>query len=550
MDITNSKEKPSLVSAGQGFSFLNTVSYKGRFLYSKYNPRKAVEAQIDSLEFLKGTLVLVFSPVLWYGLDRLMEKLPEDCVVFAFEQDQELYKLALEQLCNFPWKNKNVFLFNLNDTKKIENSIKNLLSSGKIKRSLRIDFSAGVQFYKDIYDYNAKAVQDIIGTFWKNRITLSRMGRLFSKNLFKNISLLDSSLFLDDVEKSVEKPILVLGAGEGLDTIQWNGKKRSSIYILAVDAAFIPLLHRGIIPDAIVGMESQAAIQKAYIGIKGTVEKTSITFFADLSSRHEILRDNCFSNVFFASRYADGIFFDRLMEQGLVKSYINPMGSVGLAAFYIATRLRKNKDVKIYTAGLDFSYSIGSTHAKGTMAHNARLASCTRIIPVENYEAAFCPGSEKIMGKNGQSFVTTKNLFSYGCQFRTFFGNTENAFDVSQTGMDIGLEQGIFKYPESNKISTESSEHKEIQVKTENKNRAAEFIRKEKEQLEIIKQLMMFGEKSQFYDGTDLKLQLKKLLECREYLYLHFPDGYKLSMDTPFLKRIRAEIDFFLKCIS
>ena len=49
--------------------------------------------------------------------------------------------------------------------------------------------------------------------------------------------------------------------------------------------------------------------------------------------------------------------------------------------------------------------------------------------------------------------------------------------------MDIGLEQGIFKYPESNKISTESSEHKEIQVKTENKNRAAEFIRKEKEQL-------------------------------------------------------------------
>ena len=116
--------------------------------------------------------------------------------------------------------------------------------------------------------------------------------------------------------------------------------------------------------------------------------------------------------------------------------------------------------------------------------------------------------------------------------------------------MDIGLEQGIFKYPESNKISTESSEHKEIQVKTENKNRAAEFIRKEKEQLEIIKQLMMFGEKSQFYDGTDLKLQLKKLLECREYLYLHFPDGYKLSMDTPFLKRIRAEIDFFLKWIS
>ena len=48
----------------------------------------------------------------------------------------------------------------------------------------------------------------------------------------------------------------------------------------------------------------------------------------------------------------------------------------------------------------------------------------------------------------------------------------------------------------------------------------------------------------------DSKEEIKEILKEREYLYLHFPDGYSLSMETQFLKRIRAEIDFFLKDIN
>jgi len=43
---------------------------------------------------------------------------------------------------------------------------------------------------------------------------------------------------------------------------------------------------------------------------------------------------------------------------------------------------------------------------------------------------------------------------------------------------------------------------------------------------------------------------LSLLLE-HDYLYMHFPDGYKKpQMNEGFLKRIRAEIDFFLKDIN
>ena len=41
--------------------------------------------------------------------------------------------------------------------------------------------------------------------------------------------------------------------------------------------------------------------------------------------------------------------------------------------------------------------------------------------------------------------------------------------------------------------------------------------------------------------------KLKAIFIPREYLYLHFPDGYKFSLDLSFLKRVRAEMDFFLK---
>ena len=44
--------------------------------------------------------------------------------------------------------------------------------------------------------------------------------------------------------------------------------------------------------------------------------------------------------------------------------------------------------------------------------------------------------------------------------------------------------------------------------------------------------------------------EIEKLLLSREYLYLHFPDGLKASLDLSFLKRVRAEIDFFIKDIA
>lgn len=535
-------EKPRLVNAGQGFSHLNTVEYKGRYLYSKYNPVRAIEALIDSFEILPGTLVVIFSPLLWYGFEKLAAKLTDNCSVIAIESDDQLESIARDS--SIPFSHKNFEgLFNIKNTAEIEGRIKNLVSTGVIKRSLRIDFSAGVQFSKELYDYTAMAIQDAISVFWKNRLTLVKMGRLFSKNLFKNLQKMKDALLLDDMKETISKPLIVLGAGEGIDTIDWESIETKDFFIICVDASLQPLLDRHIVPDAIVGMESQYAIQKVYTGVSKALEISDTLFFADLSSRHEIVDLLGKKTVFFASKYSDGTFFNRLKEKGIVDDYMMPMGSVGLAAVYIACSLRKDENIPVYVSGLDFSYSIGSTHAKNTSAHKGRLIQCKRTIPVENYDAAYGPSSEYAVDKHGNRIITLKNMLSYAQQFRMFFSKTKNLFDASETGLDLGVQrkkigeeknlisESPFIYNATNRLSSS----------------ALEFIAEERNSLEQIKDLLSQGEESSFYDGTGLEMQLKKLLECREYLYLHFPDGYRLSMDTSFLKRVRAEVDFFLK---
>ena len=123
MESQIQNEKPRLVSTGQGFSFLNTVEYKGRLLYSKYNPTRAVESVIEKTDILPGTLVVLYSPLLWYGLKKLISKISEGCKIIAIEADSALEKIAREKLTETGLSDK-VKLFNLNNATIIEKEIK------------------------------------------------------------------------------------------------------------------------------------------------------------------------------------------------------------------------------------------------------------------------------------------------------------------------------------------------------------------------------------------------------------------------------------------
>ncbi len=532
MNQSFQEEKPRLVPTGQGFSVLNTVEYKKRFLYSKYNPKRAIESFLDAAEIMPGTLVVACSPVLWYGADRLMSKTNGQSHIIAIEDDRKLYELAKKS------NTSNIDLFSLEDIDALESHVNSLINRGLVKRIMKIDFSAGVQFSKEKYERIIDAMQQMTSQFWKNRITLLKMGRLFSKNIFRNLPALKNALQLDDMRKTISKTIIVFGAGESSDSMDFDfiRENRNSLYIIAVDAYINALMSRGITPDAAVGIESQSVILKAYVG----TQNAGMTFFTDITSRPDIAR--MFSKtVFLSTKFSDASFLDGLKESGIVSSYVKPMGSVGLTAVHVALELRASEKIPVYITGLDFSYSVGKTHARSTFPHKTRLSSATRLASIENLDASYAPSSTFMPAINGESACTTKILLSYASQFIQFFSMKKNLFDARKHGIDLSLKH-------SDRILLHGENKDKVAFPQNRAKNVTEYLEKEKKELEKIKSLLANGENSPERNRDfSLKEELQNLLSKKEYLYLHFPDGYMLRIEEDFLKRVRAEIDVFLK---
>ena len=536
-------QKPRLVPAGQGFSSLNTVEYKNRFLYSKYNPTQAIQKTLDSLTILPGTIVIACSPALWYGLETLEEKCGDTSMIIAFEADEVLCEFAKE---NLP-KEKNIPLFSKKTLLKMDSLIREKTLTGNYRRVIRIDMSAGVQFEGELYSRVEASSEDIMASFWKSRVTITLLGRLFAKNIFKNLTLIKKSLTLSDVRKTVEKPILVCGAGESLDeTLKDIKGMEKDFFILAVDASLSCLRENHICPHAAVGVESQLAIQKAYIGFKGN----EFPVFLDICSRTQVARMFSDRVIWFCSEYAHGEFLKKIEENFFEGAVLPPLGSVGLSAVCIALALRKDDSIPIFVSGLDFSFSAGRTHAKSAPAELARLSSCTKIIPHENY-SALLPPCFTVQTKDGSKMFTTPSMALYAKMFCEQFSGMQNVYDSGLCGLSLGIEQ---KKPQAGQFKNQSEKKSAFEIKLEEKNSSKnprDFYRKEKEALLEIKDLLTNGENSSHREKTiSLTQQLENLLKEREYLYLHFPDGYKLSMESPFLKRVRAELDPFLRIME
>ena len=216
-----------------------------------------------------------------------------------------------------------------------------------------------------------------------------------------------------------------------------------------------------------------------------------------------------------------------------------PFGSVGLTAVYYALKFRKNENVPVYICGLDFSYSIGKTHTKGALAHILKLISSSRLNGIANIAAAFGPGAQKFSDKQGKQFITTPTLKNYAAMFNSLFANEINLFDAGESGIPLSIPRATPQSFERKAFSLYATSFTDSQ-----KQELLDYLQNEKESLEYLRNLLT-GKTE--LTGEKLSEEIKKIAEPREYLYLHFADGWQFSANQSFLNRIRTEIDFFLK---
>ena len=535
-------EKPCLVQTPQGFS----VSYKNKFLYSKYSPQKAICTTVQNLNILPGTLFLCCSPVLPYGLKELIARLDDSSFCLLCEFDSTLSEFSSSQNDFLEIERmKKAARLSLPELQALPSILHKpsyttvsgaqLLPAGSFKRIVRIDFSAGVQLHAPLYDELTRACTASIMTFWANRMTLVKFGRKYSQDFFKNLKLLPSTTPISYYFGKITKPIIVFGAGESTDKgINEIKEQKDSFFILCADTALQPLIENKIYPDGVFVEEAQNIIKKAFIGTKNT--KTKV--FAGLSAVPNLNRIVPEKQIsFFTTLYTKAMFLENLSKEGLLPPSNEPFGSVGLTAVYYALKFRFSEEVPVFLYGLDFSYSKGRTHAKGTMAHKARLIMQNRLLPVANYSASFNPQVFKITGKDGSNFYTTRTLNNYAELFRGYFSGTKNLYDSADCGINLGLPQ---KKPEV----CNTTQNIDLQNKLEKSNSTAAFFESEKQTLEKLRDVLSGKLPLPPEEQQDF---ITKTAACREYLYLHFADGISFKYETSLLKRIRTDIDFFLK---
>ena len=549
--MTQYKEnKPCLVKTAQGFS----VKYKERFLYSKYNPSANILRSITGLRILPGTLILCASPCLCYGIEELAAMLPDDCFLAGCERDEELFNIADEACKNFECrkngkfvmlKSKELFSLPENINRYGENNF-SMFKAGIFRRAVKIDFSAGADFYADFYAELFSAVTDSIGRFWKNRLTLIKFGKRYSRNFFLNLSqTADSYSF-----PIVKKPILVTGAGESLEQtlaeFEKNTRLRENFFIISVDAALQSLQEAKIIPDAVICEECQNAISAAFIGCKNFCRYAFLSLSSCFNTSVAAADKPCFYTTLFEDRR----FIRSLSKKGLLPPIIPPLGSVGLSAVYIASIIRFSDDVPIFITGLDFSYSCGKTHSIGTFQDRIKRSRTNRLSYQENFGAAFDKDAHKVIDKNGKSLVSTAILSEYAKIFAAYFSRRlKNCFDIGRCGLSLELPSADLIDSEkfyanlNEKILYEEKER----LRSPEKEKLIMYFTGEKNALEELKSIFT-GEIKFSKKETDEKI--KSLLTEREYLFLHFPDGINPSVDVGFLNRVRPQIDYFLKIFA
>lgn len=611
----SSNEKPCLVSAGQGFS----VFYRNKYLYSRYNPYDAPCKSVALARVAPQSLVLAFSPLLGYGVEELLQKTPHDCFVLFIEQDEELYELTLAHtkplLEAYPnaalvcCKTKADFVRILTHTESAatgesktqtmptgtqsaqtntplvptaaspEQTVTSFVPTvpplSHFRHCVPLSLSLGTRLNEPFYRTITAICDNAINQFWRNRITLVRMGRLYARNIFRNIGRVP---FSPPLEKAcINRPILVCGSGTSLDDVLPLIKNDDDrLFIIAVDNAFMSLLKHGIIPDRVIAVESQLANEQAFIGTRFS----NIHLIADLTSRPHITDITGGEVSFMCTEYEKSSYLSRICKTIYTDEPFVPLGSVGLSAVEVALRLRKTEQVPIFFCGLDFAFVPGKTHCRETPAHRALLNNCTRLSPVLTMERTFTAQSAAVAAKNGERCITDPALLGYGKSFFARYKNVPNLFDVSDFGINTGTARcTVHRMIEFCRSVQDTNEEETTPRAPFASNTApgteksADFGERtgdfDKNTRYKQKRGSFFNESQyknvlSFYDEEEAALtdivsriergdksaELVSLIKNHEYLFLHFPDGYKEPTENPgFLNRVRCEALFFLKDI-
>jgi hypothetical protein len=540
------EETPRKLEARRGFS----VFYKGKTLLSMIDPLVQSERVLAAAHNVSRTLYLCPSPLYGYGLERFLQTISDDSILLCIEVDELLMQFTRREIFPSLFQHPQFRLISTRDVQALCSYIKNEWGARAFRRIEVLRITGGWQLYPEIYQNLEKALQREIAIDWGNAVTLMKLGRRYALNFIRNLELLASNPSAECIHFG-DKPLLLLGAGPSLDDFlqalenaalpnTFADKKNRDFGIICVDTALSALNARNIQPDLVLALETQHWNLRAFIGI----DAAAIPLAMDLSALPATSEQLGSRTFLFTTPWADLSIFRRLKQKRLSPLSMLPLGSVGLTAVLLALKVSSGD---IITAGLDFSFRFDNYHAKETPSWRDLRRKQNRlngIIPT----TAFRKGVFKTTAKNGSAVFSDVGLQNYRDLFEQEFSTENRLFDICSSGLPLGIPS--ISIQEAMQMLTEKKSSSEVlfssAINENQSERVKQFIHEEHRYLQELKSCLT-GEK-ETSPG-----ELNELLCKTDYLWAHFPDyagkstKFPAANDLSFLKRVRTEIDLFLK---
>jgi hypothetical protein len=512
------------------------------------DPEGQAERAAFAAPVMDRTLYFCPSPLYGYGLSSLLSRISADSAVLCVETDENLMALSLA-VPGAPWDgNPSIRLVRTAGVEALCAFVRKTWGSRRFRRVIVLRFSGGWQLAPELYEALAAALRDDIAVDWSNAMTVVKLGRRFIRNAVRNLPLIPRSRPLGGLHFG-DAPALVLGAGPSLDCIleglsaafgDLSGKRPRPFRIICVDTALGSLKERDIKPDMAVVLESQHWNLRDFIGLGSWKIPTAMDLSA-LPAAGEILGD---CPRLFATPWTPLRIFDRLEEAGILPEVFPPLGSVGLTAAALARRLCGGP---VIFGGLDFAFTDGAFHAKGTPGRRERLRSQTRLSGLIN-AAAYRPGLVPARAKNGAPVRTDPALRGYRDLFEREFARELRFWDIEGPGLPLGLRmlplKEALKLLGSAPVSKQDAGGWESDAFIDENRRDAlrHFMRRERQALAELRDILSGA------SGIPC-VHLEEGLDAADYLWAHFPEcagaeGLRPPVENlSFLKRVRAEID-------
>jgi hypothetical protein len=259
--------------------------------------------------------------------------------------------------------------------------------------------------------------------------------------------------------------------------------------------------------------------------------------------------------LLFATPWTSLTIFSRMSRRGILPLTLPPLGSVGLTAVKLALTLGTGP---VVSGGLDFSFTLDLYHARAACDHGEKLRRKTRLNSLFCPEAAFRKGAVNAAAKNGDSVKSDVSLKRYCGLFEREFAPDAAAgrlFDIEGSGLPLGVPvlgmEAAFAL-----LAGSGNTASPLQVdasgnggKTVDAKEVKDFIGEEAAHLTSLRNILTGNVPAN-------TAEIDRLLGLCDYLWAHFPDCAAREGERPpasdiaFLKRVRVEIDLFLKLFS